>query len=233
VGFTLLGVGQDYGGELAREISQIRGGNAFYLSSAARVQQLFEEEFDYFVTPAAYDLKLQITVPSWAGIRDVYGVPGYTPGQWGAVVNIPTLFFSPRENGGAIVVRLTFATPPTFDAPVIVGSASMQYTLRDGTFRQAGQELLLPAGLSPTAETPWFSEPTARRAALLLDTALVLRAAAQAGRDGRYADGARMIRGFLAQFDQATLGMNDRLDTTDRGLSEERRVLERLLGTLD
>lgn len=233
VGFTLLGVGQDYGVQLAREISQIRGGNAFFLSNADRVRQIFEEEFDYFVTPAAHDLKLQLNVAGELGIRDVYGVPGYTPGQSGAIVDIPTLFFSPREGGGAIVVRLTFATAPTFDQPVTVGQASMQYTLRDGSFRQLGQDLVLPAGLSPTAETPWFSEPTARRAALLLDTALVLKNAAQAGRDGRYPDGARLIRGFLDQFDIATLGMNDRLDATDRALSDERRVLERLLGTLD
>jgi hypothetical protein len=151
----------------------------------------------------------------------------------GAIVDIPTLFFSPREGGGAIVVRLTFAAAPTFEQPVVIGQASMQYTLRDGTFRQVGQELALPAGLSPKAETPWFSEPTARRAALLLDTALVLKNASEAGRDGRYVDGARFIRGFLEQFDQATLGMNDRLDPTDRALSDERRVLEQLLDTLE
>ncbi len=233
IGFTLMGVGEDYGNELAEDISQVRGGNAFYLSDEQRITQIFTEEFDYLVTPAAHDVLLEITIPDGVGIRDVYGVPDYIPGSRGALVRIPTLFFSPREGGGAIVVRLTFAEPPTFEMDELVGQMRMAYTLADGTVRELGMDLILDAGLSPTGEPPFYSEPAVQRAALLLDTALVLHGAARAGRADRYADGAALIRDFLKTFDERSLGMSDRTDPTSRGLSDERELLEMMLGTLD
>ncbi|MBI5863749.1 MAG: VWA domain-containing protein [Planctomycetes bacterium] len=166
IGFTLMGIGYYYGEELASEISRVRNGNSFFLSNAERVRQIFEEEFDYFVTPATYDLKLQLSVAPGLGIREVYGVADYTPGQFGAIIDVPTLFFSPREGGGAIIVRLTFGNPPTFEQPVSIATAAMQYKLRDGTQRQLSQEITLPAGLSQTGEPAWYSEPTAQRAAV-------------------------------------------------------------------
>jgi len=233
IGFTLMGVGQDYGDALAADIARVRGGNAFYLSNEQRITQIFTEEFDYFVSPAASDLVLEIAIPDGVGVRDVYGVPDYAPGSRGALIHIPTLFFSAREGGGAIVVRLTLAQSPTFETDVSVAQLRMSYTLTDGTPRELGGELVLSAGLSPTADPPFYSDDAVRRAALLLDTALMLRAAAQAGYDGRYADGAAEIRAFLAEFDKRSLGMSDRTDATSRGLSDERALLETLLGTLE
>lgn len=231
VGFTLMGVGVDYGQELAQRISNVRGGNAFFLADSDRISRIFDE-FDYFVTPAAYDLTLTISVPDGVGVREVYGVPDYVPGARGAVVRVPTLFFSKREGGGAIVVRLTLAAAPTFETPVTVGVGALSYTLRTGEFREMSGELTLPAGLSPTGDPPYFSDAAARRAALLLDTALVLKFAAQAAWDRRYGAAAALIETFLPQFDAASQGLSDRTDPSSRGLSDERRLLEQMLGAV-
>lgn len=233
ISFTLMGVGEDYGQQLAADIAQVRGGNAFYLADEERITQIFTEEFDYFVSPAANDLVLEIAIPDGVGIRDVYGVPDYVPGAHSAAVRIPTLFFSPREGGGAIVVRLTLAESPTFETDVLVGQMRMSYTLTDGTPRELSTDLVLGAGLSPAADPPFYSDAAVARAALLLDTALVLQEAAQAGYDSRYSDGADMISAFLETFDERSLGMSDRTDPTSRGLSDERELLESLLGTLE
>ena len=233
IGFTLMGVGSSYGAELAADISQVRGGNAFYLSDEDRITQIFTEEFDYFVTPAAYDVTLQLNVPEGIGIREVYGVPDYIPGSQGAVVHIPTLFFSPREGGGAIVVRLSFAETPTFESDVTFAQASMTYTLADGSTRELGGALVLPAGLSQTGEPPYYSETAVERAALLLDAAVVLKEACAAGDRRQYAQGIALIDEFLQSFDQRTLGMSDRTAPTSRGLGDERDLLETLRSNLE
>lgn len=231
VGFTLMGVGIDYGQDLARRISNVRGGNAFFLADSDRISGIFDE-FDYFVTPAAYDLTLTISLPDGVGVREVYGVPDYVPGSRGAIVRVPTLFFSKREGGGAIVVRLTLAAAPSFEAPVTVAFGSLTYTLRTGELREMSGELALPAGLSPTGEPAYFSDEAARRAALLLDTALTLKTAAQAAWDGRHAAAATLIETFLPQFDAASQGLSNRTDPSSRGLSDERRLLEQMLGAI-
>lgn len=232
IGCTIMGVGVDFGTELGNDLANVRLANSFFLSDAERIARIFEDEFDFFVTPAAFDLDLQINVPDGIGIRDVYGVPDYIPGSRGARVHVPTLFFSARE-GGVIVVRLTFREPPTFEEDVTVGHLSMSYTLASGEQRAMSGDVVLPAGLSPEGDPPFFSEESARRAAVLLDTVLVLREATKAGRDGRQSDATALLREFLTHFDEATLGMSDRTDATSRGLSDERGLLETLLGSIE
>jgi Ca-activated chloride channel family protein len=231
IGFTLLGVGDDFGTDLAQEVVDVRDANYFFLADSDRIRTVFDD-FRFMVTPAAYDMTLEVRVADGVGIRDVYGVPDYTPGQRGARIEVPTLFFSRREGGGSIVVRLTSAEAPTFEEAVTAGNALLSYTLPDGTRRHGETALTLPAGLSSTGDPPWFSESSARRAALLLDTVLVLKDATRAAWNRNYNDAARMIEEFLPFFDQASLGMSDRTDPSSRGLKDERQVLEELLSNV-
>ena len=230
VGFTMMGVGLSFGTELAQDISRSRGGNSFFLSDDERISTVFDDDFDFLVTPVAYDLELAVRIPDAIGIRDVYGVPDYEPGTRGARISVPTLFFSRREGGGAIVVRLTSAETPDLEEDVTIGEATLSYTLADGTERSAEFSIVLPAGISPSGDPAYFSEESARRAAVLLDTALVLKEATRAAWDGRYDDAEQMLVEFLNELDQATLGMSDRTDPSSRGLKDERELLESLLG---
>lgn len=232
IGFTMMGVGWYHGGELARKISEVPEANSYFLDDADRVVQIFEEDFKFIVTPAVRDLVFDISIPDGVGIRDVYGVPDYIPGARGARVEIPTLFFSRREGSGLIIVRLTFAETPTFETPVTLAQASLSYTLADGTQRSAATELVLPAGLAPEGDPAYFSDSAAKRAALLLDTVLLMKDAVRAGRDGRSSDARQSIEQFLTLYDQTTLGMSDRTDPTARGLNEERELLQSLMGAL-
>jgi Ca-activated chloride channel family protein len=232
IGFTLMGVGWDFGDELAREISYVRDANSFYLANSDRISTVFDEDFDFLVTPVAHDLVLDVRIPDGVGIRDVYGVPDYIPGTGGARIVVPTMFLSRREGGGAIVVRLTTSATPTFEEDVTFGELSLRYTLADGTRERSSLDVTVPAGTAPTGDPPYFSDPSLRRAALLLDTALVLKDADRAAYQGREADAGKMLTAFLAYFDQASLGMSDRTGRSSRGLRDERDLLETLLGAV-
>lgn len=231
VGFTLLGVGDDFDTELAHEVADVRDSNYYFLADSERIRTVFDD-FRFMVTPAAHDLSLEVQVADGVGIRDVYGVPDYTPGQRGARIDIPTLFFSRREGGGTIIVRLTAAEAPTFEEAITAGHATLSYTLPNGKRRTSETSLTLPAGLSPTGDPPWFSEDSARRAALLLDTVLVLKDATRAAYFGNEQDATTMLQDFLDYFNSASLGLSDRTDPSSRGLKDEREMLEALLGSV-
>lgn len=183
------------------------------------------------MTPAAYDLRLDVSIPEGVGIRDVYGVPDYVPGTRGARITVPTVFFSRREGSGGVILRLTFITLPTFEQTVSLGQLKLWYTLADGRQRRSAFSPALPAGLSPVGERAYFSDDSARRACLLLDTALVLRDAADAIREDRAPYAATMLDEFLTYFDAASQGLSDRTDRSSRRLSDERDLVEALLGT--
>ncbi len=98
IGISVFGVGLDMGTELADAISKTRGGNYFYLATQDDIRQVFDEEFDYIVTPLAYDLAVEVTPAS--------GVSLYA--GWGAVldegadrldIGATTLFLSARDGG--------------------------------------------------------------------------------------------------------------------------------------
>lgn len=233
IGFTLMGVGESFGTELAVEMAQVSGANFFYLEDEDRIEGIFEEDFDFMVTPAAYDMIVDVIVPEGIGIRDVYGVPDYTPGANGAQIVVPTLFFSRREGSGVVIIRLTLADMPTEGVEHPLASASLSYRLLDGTERFSEFEITLPTEASPTGETAYYSDESTRRAALLLDTALVLHDAAADALGGRGFEGIGLLDLFLPYFDEMSLGMSDRTDPSSRGLSDERELIETMRETID
>ncbi|MCC6357418.1 MAG: VWA domain-containing protein [Phycisphaerales bacterium] len=234
VGLTLMGLGQNFGTDLGLAISALRGGNSFFIDSETRLNDVTGDEFKFYVTPAAYDLSIQVVHESGLAIRDVFGVADYVGASNGALIRVPTLFFSRREGGGAIVIRFSTAQTPDFSVDQTVGTLSLRYTLPDGSQPSQDVALTIPAGTSPTGEPPYFSDPSAERASVLLDTALVLQSAARlSSGTGRYSGGgeaaATLLTDFLEYFDAATLGMADKIDDDTRSLSDERDLLQRFL----
>ena len=105
VGLTTVGVGVQFGAELATAISSVRGGNLFFFPDAARMTKVFREDFDTMVTELAHDLKLEVKPAQGLKIAGVYGIPGkaieWAPG--GAIrVAVETIFLSRKK--GAIYV---------------------------------------------------------------------------------------------------------------------------------
>ncbi|HLP08878.1 MAG TPA: VWA domain-containing protein [Opitutaceae bacterium] len=76
IGQTTIGVGVQFGAELASKVSTVRGGNLFFFPNADEMVKTFTEDLDTLVTELAHDL--DVTIQPAAGLRlvGVYGVPG-------------------------------------------------------------------------------------------------------------------------------------------------------------
>ncbi len=151
IGLTAFGVGIDFGQELTYHISQLRGGNFFYLESPQKIATVFDNEFDYLVTPLAYDLDVTIATPAGLKLTAVYGLPTWKPGSHDANLHIPTVFLS--SNRGAIVLRYEKdgSGALTVDAGDQIASGTIGFTDVDGSrhgsetvLRHTGTERLEP-----------------------------------------------------------------------------------------
>lgn len=244
VGATIFAVGNDFGYDIAYRISQIRGSNYFFLSDYDRIVSVFDEEFDLLVTPAAYDVTLATSVPYTFDVVDVYGIPAEAPFPHELTLEIPTLFLSSREGGGALFVRLRAGALADFASTQTVADITLSYTDRQGaTVTDAPIQAVLPAGLDPESNDPYFPDAATQRGVLLLNTALAIRNGCD---DVSYdwddcgwfhcdydpPDFERAIERlteFLPYFDAQAEELPDRASDSSRSLSEERALVVRLL----
>jgi Ca-activated chloride channel family protein len=107
VGLTTVGVGVQFGAELATKIGSVRGGNLYFIRDLPDVKELFAEQLDYMVSELAHDLKLTITPRAGLKIAGVYGIPGELLGWQNnreITVTIPTVFLD--NHGGGIFFTL-------------------------------------------------------------------------------------------------------------------------------
>jgi len=115
IGLTTIGVGVQFGAELATRISSVRGGNLYFIRDTADVQSLFANQLDYMVSELAHDLSISITPRPGLKIGGVYGVPGELLGwqeQATVRVTIPTVFLD--NHGGGIFFTLMPETAAAF-----------------------------------------------------------------------------------------------------------------------
>lgn len=106
IGLSVFGVGLDLGAELASEVSKTRGGNSFYLMDASSIAKVFDEEFDFIVSPVGYDLEVRVNLGDEVVLNDIYG--STTDGQpEGFSFGASTLFLSKRNGGMGFTMRGT------------------------------------------------------------------------------------------------------------------------------
>ena len=171
IGITLFGVGTDLNQDLVLAITGFRGGNYFFLNDANKIATVFDTDFDYLVTPLAYDLQFQLQPATGFVITAVYGFPAWRSGSTTVEFSIPTVFLS--RNHGAIVVRLdpTDRTWPAGASPL--AELSMTY-LPAGANTTATQSL--EAAYSSSApladDTIFYSQRAVRKTVALVNEAL-------------------------------------------------------------
>jgi len=107
IGMTTVGVGVQFGAELATQISSVRGGNLFFFPDSSAMRAKFEAEFDTMVTELAHDMRLVVAPAAGMKVTGIYGIPGDKL-KWtnnGAIeVEVETLFVS--RKAGAIYFSL-------------------------------------------------------------------------------------------------------------------------------
>lgn len=117
VGLTFVGVGPALGTELADAIGKVRGGNSVYVGSGG-VEAAFGDDFDYLVTPVAYDLEVALTPRDDHPVGQVYGAPV----DGGEVrLGAATLFLSSQDGGMAVTLQ---GVP---DGPAALGTMAVSY----------------------------------------------------------------------------------------------------------
>ena len=244
IGTTIFGVGVDFEDELAYDISQVRGGNYFYLGDYERIVTVFDEEFDYLVTPVAYDVELRIAIPYTYDVHDVYGLPNVEDRSHVLELSVPTLFLSSREGGGLILIRLRPGALAETEEEIALATIEMTYrSADDPTTNTTTTAAVLPGGLDPTFVQDYFETLGTRRAVLLLNTALTLRNACNDVFDlGTYGyhytsdqdfeRGVKRLEDFLTYFDSMAEGLEDQASEQSRSLSQERALVEQLRANL-
>lgn len=155
IGQTTIGVGVQFGAELASKISSVRGGNLFFFPDEAAMVKTFTEELDTMVTELAHDL--DVTIRPAAGLRlvGVYGIPGEMlkwEGERSVRFQVSTVFLSKQK--GAIYAAFA---PEDEDLPARryvegrpLANVRLSYSANDGTKVKASK-LELPLVTAQTA----------------------------------------------------------------------------------
>jgi Ca-activated chloride channel family protein len=221
VGMTTIGVGVQFGAELATAISSVRGGNLFFFSDVAKMQKRFEDEFDTMVTELAYDLKLEVKPTAGLKIAGVYGIPGkalkWTEGG-GISLAIETIFLSRKK--GAIYVAFASDSKPglpevraTLGAPV--ANIQLGFQQRGGGAVKASVDLPLVEAKSASVGLV--------RGRMLVEQATALARAATLHHEKNDQEGAYQVVHALASTYR---------QTSDPDLAEERTLVFNLERTL-
>ncbi len=121
IGLTTIGVGLDFNVALMRGLSERGAGNFYFLEDATAISEVFREELDYFVTPLAFDVEVEVVAESDWRIGDVVGTNYWSGSETSGGVTLPAVFVASRESdqpgeygrrgaGGALFISMVPGT---------------------------------------------------------------------------------------------------------------------------
>jgi len=221
---SAFGVGLDLGSELVSELTKVRGGNAFYLADADAIAKIFDEEFDFIVSPIAYDLEVQVDAGAGMEFAAAYGAPLDDPApeiDFGA----STLFLSKRKGGIGVTLRHADGGPFYNDTPAPgLATFHMTYETIEGDLKEDTVEVSYEGGSTIVEQWVPADDLGVYKMSVLLDEYLALMA------------GARFCQGVLTQQDaenqikdaqKRLQGVSSHL--TDAPLQAEVALMEQLM----
>jgi Ca-activated chloride channel family protein len=183
MGLTVFGVGIDLNQELVLAISKLRGGNYVFLSDSNRISTVFDRDFDYLVTPLAYDLRFTLKPAEGFSVKSVYGFPSWDTANSDVEIDVATLFLS--RGHGAIVARLE----PTGAWPygiTPISSLTLEYMPADANkLENEVLETLYDKEEPLSNATLFYSQNGVRRTVAYVNAALGMKEACTRYWDGR------------------------------------------------
>jgi Ca-activated chloride channel family protein len=174
---TVLALGTGIGPEVLRAMASLRGANAFSLTKAEHVDELMTQEFPWFTTPIAYDLRVNATAGAGWSIDRGLGFPAADDAsQIG--LKAESVFLSKRR--GALLAAFT-APGTTPDG--MTGAFEIAY--EDAAGERISQRVpFSSAGATLDERGHWFAQRgVARTTALALLTEAMHEAALVYGTD--------------------------------------------------
>ncbi len=98
IGLTTIGVGDDFNVNLMRGLAERGAGNFYFLEDTAAIDEVFTDELDYFLTPIALALDIQVTAGPAYQFGEVVGTKLWqTNSEYGEVF-IPAAFLASRTS---------------------------------------------------------------------------------------------------------------------------------------
>ena len=219
IGLTTVGVGVQFGADLATKMSSVRGGNLYFIANDDEVKSVFEKQLDTMVSELAHDVTITMVPQAGYAISGVFGVPDgvMTEGKDGAIaITVPTAFLS--TNGGGIFVSLGKASSRDHlpAAALVPGAPLMRVDLSyvDAATGDMGRDTLAVAG---PAAAP---SKQLRLAHLLVDQYLAMREATIAFHRNNDPKAAHaLLSGIAGRIDGSGLG----------GLEGERKLVSAMV----
>ncbi|AKJ01065.1 Ca-activated chloride channel family protein [Archangium gephyra] len=183
---TVFGVNVAFGQELVTKMSAVRGSNYYYLGNAEQTRKVFDEDFDFLVTPIAYDLKMALTPAEGTRVEAVYGLPGVEPGVSEAVMEVSTVFLSRRR--GAVLVRLSRPEQGQVPPNQQLVSSAFSFSAAEGNSSTGVSLTASYEGSEPLASSEaWYSQRTVRKTVALTNFILGARRACEQWNKGEKA----------------------------------------------
>jgi Ca-activated chloride channel family protein len=162
---TFIGVGLDTNTRLTDAVTAIEGANAYTVRSAPQFERRLTEEFEYIVTPLAFDLTVQLEGTN-ATVEAVYGSSAAEEATR-KLVEVNTLFPAPRRDertrGGVVLVRTDAAGGSEL-------ALRADWRTRAGEHRQTATTVQFPDG-----DPDVYASTGVRKAVLLTRYADLLR----------------------------------------------------------
>ena len=98
IGLTSIGVGREFNVDLMRGLAERGAGNFYFLEDAAAVREVFVDELDYFVTPLAVSVRIEVEAGSAYDIGEVLGTRLWKASGESGEVFIPGVFVASRTD---------------------------------------------------------------------------------------------------------------------------------------
>jgi Ca-activated chloride channel homolog len=161
VGMTVLALGVGIGPEVLRSMAHLSGANAFSLFRFDDVETFIADEWPWFTTPIAFQLRLSVTPAEGFRVDQKYGFP---TGEEPVGLEVDTIFLSKRK--GALLFSM--APAEGTDLTSLRADMSLSYLTADG--EPVVEPLVTAYGGQPLDERgQYFQQPaTARATALAL-----------------------------------------------------------------
>ncbi len=146
IGLTTIGVGRNFNVALMRGLSERGSGNFYFVEDSMAVTEVFGEELDYFVTPLALGVRIEVATEGDFSLGNVVGTKLWKTSKQGGEVFIPAVFVASRtgdappngRRGGGGAIFIDVQTP---DGNQPRSSATITLSYRDPAASDPNQRI--------------------------------------------------------------------------------------------
>lgn len=172
---TFIGVGVDFNTQVIETLSDVEGANYYSVHSSQEFKKIMSEDFEYMVTPLAFNIKLDFAAEdNYYKIDEVYGTDTNKKTD-GTIMQINTLFPSSSNSngenkGGVVLLKLSensygAYTTDRISMPKI--KLKVSYKDRSGEEHSNIQEVTLPKATEVDSKGEYYANTGIRKAVAL------------------------------------------------------------------